>query len=255
METDGSAGWFEEESLSSKFNKAARYIRQNGADLGPKKMLYFYARYKQAREGPCKTPKPGMLQFEAKQKWESWKGMGKMSKETAMSEYISEVNNLDPDWEDKVMESDPVDDLYSHISQRTLSKLCSAKLNSDSEISSWTIFDLCKEGKTKELQRNLETGAKVDDSDNDGMTLLHWACDRGYEDIVDVLLQWKCDVNVKATDGQTPLHYAASCEYESIVEKLLEHHADPSMRCNEGETPADATDNKHILGLLSAKSR
>ncbi|XP_014774609.1 acyl-CoA-binding domain-containing protein 6 [Octopus bimaculoides] len=253
METEINSNLQKEDSLCLKFNKAAHYIRQYGTDLGTKKMLYFYARYKQANEGQCHTPKPGMLQFEAKQKWEAWKSLGKMNKKEAMSEYICEVQKLYPNWEDAVKDEDSFEDPYSRMSRRTLSKLCSAKMDVDSEIGSWTIFDMCKEGKTKELQKTLETGAKVNDCDNDGMTLLHWACDRGYEDIVDVLLKWNCDVNVKATDGQTPLHYAASCEYESIVQKLLENHADPSMKCNEGETPADATDNKLILTLLSSK--
>ena len=37
----------EEDSLTSKFDKATHYVRQYGSDLDPKKMLYFYGRYKQ----------------------------------------------------------------------------------------------------------------------------------------------------------------------------------------------------------------
>lgn len=37
----------EDDSLTSKFGRATRYIRQYGSDLDSKKMLFFYGRYKQ----------------------------------------------------------------------------------------------------------------------------------------------------------------------------------------------------------------
>lgn len=238
----------EDDSLTSKFGRATRYIRQYGSDLDSKKMLFFYGRYKQVKEGPCNIPKPGMLQFEAKQKWEAWKSLGKMNKEKAMLEYISEVDTLYPNWLDTIKEKGLTDvSSFSHIGGRTVSKMHAPEKD---ENTSWTIFDTCKEGRMKDLVQALENGTDVNVCDEEGMSLLHWACDRGHEDIVDILLSKNCDVNLRATDGQTPLHYAVSCEYMSIVQRLLEHHADPSIKCNEGETPADVTDNQAILQLL-----
>lgn len=33
----------------------------------------------QATEGPCNTPKPGMLDFVNKAKWDAWKSLGDIS--------------------------------------------------------------------------------------------------------------------------------------------------------------------------------
>lgn len=237
----------EEETLDSKFEKASIYVRQNGWELDSKKMLFFYGRYKQVKEGPCNIPKPGMLQFEAKQKWDAWKSLGKMSKEKAMLEYISEVDTLFPNWLNIIKEHGFSDISFNNLGRRTVSKMHAPEKDEDT---SWTIFDTCKEGKMKDLVQALETGTDVNVCDEEGMSLLHWACDRGHEDIVDILLNKNCDVNLRATDGQTPLHYAVSCEYVTIVQRLLDHHADPSIKCNDGDTPADVTNNQTILNLL-----
>ena len=37
------------------------------------------------------------------------------------------------------------------------------------------------------------------------MTLLHWACDRGYEDIVEYLIGTKCDINSQVSTVQLDL--------------------------------------------------
>lgn len=47
-----------------------------------------------------------------------------------------------------------------------------------------------------------------------GMTALHFAADRGYEEIVEFLLQSGANVNAVDASGQTALMYAASCEHK-----------------------------------------
>ena len=37
------------------------------------------------------------------------------------------------------------------------------------------------------------------------MTLLHWACDRGYEDIVEYLIGTKCNINSQVSTVQLDL--------------------------------------------------
>ncbi len=39
------------------------------------------------------------------------------------------------------------------------------------------------------------------------MALLHWACDRGLEQMVTLLLESQADINIQDADGQTSLHY------------------------------------------------
>ncbi len=44
--------------------------------------------------------------------------------------------------------------------------------------------------------------------DKDGKTLLHYAAQKGYLDIVKLLLERGADINAKDIDGKIPLHYA-----------------------------------------------
>ena len=46
------------------------------------------------------------------------------------------------------------------------------------------------------------------------MALLHWACDRGLDEMIEVLLRNKADINIQDAEGQTPLHYG---EYQTWV--------------------------------------
>ena len=61
-------------------------------------MLYLYARYKQATEGPCNTSRPGLFEFQAKKKWDAWNSIKSIPKEQAQSEYVSRIQELDPGW-------------------------------------------------------------------------------------------------------------------------------------------------------------
>lgn len=56
--------------------------------------LKFYAYYKQATEGPNKTPKPAFYDVVGKYKWSAWTNLGNMSKEDAMNGYINELKQI-----------------------------------------------------------------------------------------------------------------------------------------------------------------
>ncbi len=44
--------------------------------------------------GPCNTAKPGMLEFVAKAKWNAWKELGAMPKDTAVATYVAELEKV-----------------------------------------------------------------------------------------------------------------------------------------------------------------
>ncbi|XP_070246071.1 acyl-CoA-binding domain-containing protein 4 isoform X3 [Bos mutus] len=54
-------------------------------------MLRFYSYYKQATMGPCLIPQPGFWDPIGRYKWEAWNSLGQMSREEAMSAYITEM--------------------------------------------------------------------------------------------------------------------------------------------------------------------
>ncbi|KAJ1068359.1 hypothetical protein K5549_004057 [Capra hircus] len=76
------------------FNKAVSQLKLLKEDPGNEVKLKLYALYKQATEGPCNVPKPGMLDFINKTKWDAWNALGSLSKEAARQNYVDLVSKL-----------------------------------------------------------------------------------------------------------------------------------------------------------------
>lgn len=53
--------------------------------------MQFYALYKQATNGPNRSPRPAFYDLVAKYKWDAWTSLGDLSKEEAMQQYIDEL--------------------------------------------------------------------------------------------------------------------------------------------------------------------
>ncbi|XP_076455514.1 uncharacterized protein LOC143290110 [Babylonia areolata] len=81
-----------------KFNAAVKVIRglpKNGSfQPSHELMLKFYAYFKQATEGPCTAPKPGIWNLVSRRKWEAWSELGQMDRESAMLQYVEELKNV-----------------------------------------------------------------------------------------------------------------------------------------------------------------
>ncbi|XP_030615637.1 ankyrin repeat domain-containing protein 7 [Delphinapterus leucas] len=60
-------------------------------------------------------------------------------------------------------------------------------------------------------------------------TALHLACANGYSNIVSLLIEKQCKVNVWDGENRSPLTKAVQCDKESCVTILLEHGADPNL--------------------------
>ncbi|XP_027132369.1 enoyl-CoA delta isomerase 2, mitochondrial isoform X2 [Larimichthys crocea] len=59
-----------------------------------KKKQFDNALFKQATQGPCSAPKPGMLDFVNKVKWEAWKSLGSISQDEARQQYCDLIGSL-----------------------------------------------------------------------------------------------------------------------------------------------------------------
>ncbi len=70
----------------------------------------------------------------------------------------------------------------------------------------------------------------------DGATSLHAAAANGHEEIAEVLLANRADVNAKSDYLLTPLHLAAAVGHKGIVEVLLANKADVNARDKDGRT-------------------
>ncbi|XP_049730956.1 enoyl-CoA delta isomerase 2 isoform X1 [Elephas maximus indicus] len=76
------------------FETAVNQMKLLKKDPGNEMKLKLYALYKQATEGPCNMPKPGVLDLISKAKWDSWNALGSLPKETARQNYVELVSSL-----------------------------------------------------------------------------------------------------------------------------------------------------------------
>ncbi|KAF6035878.1 ACBD6 [Bugula neritina] len=208
-------------------------------------LLYLYSRYKQATQGPCCTPRPGILQFEGKKKWDAWKSLGAMTKQEAQSEYVAKIQELDIHWTPEA-DSSGSKPAAGWVSVSVMAETGDQVPDHDKDV-----FDWCKEGNLKRLKETL-VHSSIDSQDENGLSILHWACDRGHISVVEYLLELKAQVNATDNEGQTPLHYASSCGHIDIVKLLVQHSADVSFKDVEGYTPLQCADSDDIRRFLSS---
>ncbi|XP_072493222.1 uncharacterized protein [Notamacropus eugenii] len=71
--------------------------------------------------------------------------------------------------------------------------------------------------------------AHVDDLDKEKRTPLHLASANGHPDVVSLLVERKCKINLRDKHYQTSLMKAVQCQQEECARILLEYGADPAL--------------------------
>ena len=90
------------ESIDSRFARACALTSASSSSsssaaaagaptLSNATKLRIYALFKQANEGRCKTPKPGMFEVVKKAKWNAWSALGGMQQDEAKGKYAAEI--------------------------------------------------------------------------------------------------------------------------------------------------------------------
>ncbi|XP_017259717.1 enoyl-CoA delta isomerase 2, mitochondrial [Kryptolebias marmoratus] len=77
-----------------EFEQAKNKLSSLKKDPGNEVKLKIYALFKQATQGPCNTPKPGMLDFVNKAKWDAWTSLGSISQDEARQKYCDLIGSL-----------------------------------------------------------------------------------------------------------------------------------------------------------------
>jgi len=224
--------------------------------LSSENLLYFYARFKQAKFGPCNIPKPGLFDFQGKQKWSAWKGLGEMSKDEAMKEYVEKLEEVDPGWQE-----DDNDQSSSSSSKVTGWVTVSSMVKPEEDTiddEQKTICDWIKEGDENRVRAELTDGDVREFRDEDGLGLVHWAADRGDVAILKLIAaKVGFEVNLRDAEGQTALHYACSNGHREVVEYLLSiDGVDVSVKDNDGVVAKDNIDanDQDLLQLFPSSS-
>jgi len=229
--------------MSSEFESACAHVRGLAGKLGNNDLLYFYARFKQAKEGACNSPKPSFYQLTEKSKWQAWKDLGTLSKEEAINQYIERLDLLEPEWRGMEVRDPTANSGWVSVS---CPRSDEAELNDADK----TVWDRVKEGDVSGLRTEIGNGVSM--KDEAGLTLLHWAADRGHCEVAKLLLDAEPSMlNVQDAEGQTALHYAASCGHKGLVLLLLERGADPNIADVEGETANNADTDAGVKAVFN----
>ena len=220
-------------------------VRSMVGSLDQNQLLYFYARFKQAKEGPNENPQPGFFSFEARRKWQAWHDLGDMSRVEAMRSYIEKVEELNDNWREEELPQD--EGKSGWVSVSTMQNT-----DKDEEIDEKdkTLFDWVKENNLKMAQKELKERRDVDHRDEDGMSALHWAADRGNAEMVELLIKAGAKIDAQDSEGQSALHFAASCGHSEVVRVLLKTGADSTVKDNDGFTAKETANDRVIKDLL-----
>ena len=107
-------------------------------------------------------------------------------------------------------------------------------LNSIKNEENVKIFEILK--KIKDLPKNSYTNLNIQDKEN-GNAALHYACLKNDNKIIQYLLEFNSDPNIKNNDGQTPLHIAAKEGYVEICKILIDNGALLNIYDSNKKTP------------------
>ncbi len=108
--------------------------------------------------------------------------------------------------------------------------------------------------RTDSVRALLDAGAKVDEADDDGITILSWAAIANRVEMARLLIQRGADVNHVDKKGMTPLLYAASIDFgdSAMIDLLLKSGARADARTKEGLTALElARKYKHTHLMAS----
>ena len=79
---------------TAEFDKAKSRLESSAVEVDNENKLKLYALFKQATNGTCSTPKPGLTDFVGRAKWTAWSALGQLSQADAQKQYIQTVEQL-----------------------------------------------------------------------------------------------------------------------------------------------------------------
>jgi N-acyl-D-amino-acid deacylase len=120
------------------------------------------------------------------------------------------------------------------------------------------LLELATTHRTDAARALLDAGAKVDEADDDGITILSWAAIANRIEMARLLIERGADVNHVDKKGMTPLLYAASIDFgdSAMIDLLLKSGARASARTKDGKTALDLArvyQNTHLLASLEGQ--
>jgi len=253
-EQDGTV--LDAEALQVDFETAVEWVGGNGGELSTSAKLALYGCYKQATVGDCPPDCPRGI--EASYKWKAWKEHAGSPRAEAMRKYVATLRGIAPSWvppsgpggailapPPDSEEAEPNMSLGPSVS--TLGRIGGEQGVPDDvdETPVGQLNEMIHQGDVGGALAVLKSAPDLAfKADKDGMTPLHWAADRGCDQVMDALLAMLGNgaeavsrLNACDHNGDTALHYSIMAESEGSAKKLFNAGADVNISNEDGETP------------------
>ncbi|SBT77070.1 acyl-CoA-binding protein, putative [Plasmodium ovale] len=253
-----------EEELEEKFTQTCNAVKMFRGKMKVEQWMYLYGLYKQITAGDMqlsedsnekandsnigkstskkqeKTKDDKSNSFMQSEKMIAWKNCYGVNKKVCKFLYVKFFNELFP----QALEN--MNNNFSFDISKGVSKMKSFKENNNYEKdtiheSSNNLCDiLCRNVVSANLD-DIKKALKnypylINKKNTDGLTALHYACDRGYLEIVKFLVNQGADINVEDSYGDTAIHIAAYSEKSDIINYLTSIGADLNRKNADGLT-------------------
>lgn len=233
--------------MDEEFRSAANRVSSGALqDLSDSDKLRLYGLYNVALKGaPTELP-PSSFNIREAAKFAAWVDASHLSTEQAKSEYIKLTERLS-----KVKNSH---------ANNIFEKRAPTGFQIGQSTNTPPKLDLChwaSIGDVPSVRYCIERRKDSPDyRDEDGLTPLMRAADRGHLDVVDALLDYGANLQLTDEDGNTALHYAAICGHAIIAGVLVLAHANVDAKDNDGATPFEVASDAQTKSIItSAKAR
>ncbi|XP_057322749.1 uncharacterized protein LOC130666094 [Microplitis mediator] len=100
------------------------------------------------------------------------------------------------------------------------------------------------------LQRGANVNAR---GPVDNFAAINYTAEKGYSNMLKLLIKYNAEVNISTSDGRTPLHIAAFNGHVDIIDILIKNRISIDFQSKDGSTPlcfASAQGHDHVLKFL-----
>ncbi|KAI7865768.1 acyl CoA binding protein-domain-containing protein [Spinellus fusiger] len=242
--------------LDDWFESAYIYMSTHeGIKVSNDNKLKLYALFKQVIVGDCTTPKPGLFEFVNRAKWDAWQSAKGIPGEDAKTQYIALVESLGVGWScqgEYAYQQSKEEEIHG------LGACVSSLAQNEEEVYEEDLFGFTRTNNLDKVREQIkEFKQSVNSKDEEGLTPLHHACDRGYTDMARMLIDLGADINVQNNALETPLHYVTCLLSAYISEQfetarlLHQQGCDTSLRDEEGKTAYEQGDHVFVTELFA----
>lgn len=174
------------------------------------------------------------------QKRKAWRYFHGVRPELTKFLYVQHFDKLFPNATRELQNNDnPFSPSDSVGFANSISKLKDSNAHENTNLSLCDL--LCQSAALNQIQNVKELLESypelINEKNGEGLTALHYACDRGNLEMVQFLVEEGANVNIQDSYGETPLHVAKIADELEIINYLITKGADMNKKNIDGFTP------------------